>query len=59
MDAVKATTRRVADLTAQIERVVPQWSLAPVGEALVALRGVDKVAATVLLAELGDISRFD
>lgn len=59
VDAVKAATRRVADLTAQIERVVPQWSLAPVVEALVALRGVDKVAATVLLAELGDISRFD
>lgn len=28
-------------------------------DALIALRGVDKLAATVLLAELGDISRFD
>ena len=26
---------------------------------LVALRGIDKLAAMVLLAELGDISRFD
>jgi transposase len=33
--------------------------LAPVVEALVALRGIDKLAATVILAELGDISRFD
>lgn len=59
IDAVKAASRRVADLTAQMERALPQWSLAPVVEALVALRGIDKVAAMVLMAELGDISRFD
>lgn len=58
-NAVKAATRRVADLTAQMERALPQWSLAPVVEALVALRGIDKLAAMVLMAELGDISRFD
>jgi len=58
-DAVKAATQRVADLTAQMERALPQWSLAPVVEALVALRGIDKLAAMVLMAELGDISRFD
>ena len=28
-------------------------------DSLVALRGIDKLAAMVLLAELGDISRFD
>lgn len=59
IEAVKAATRRVADLTTQMERALPRWSLAPVVEALVALRGLDKVAAMVLLAELGDISRFD
>ena len=59
IEAVKAATRRVADLTTQMERALPRWSLAPVVEALVALRGIDKVAAMVLLAELGDISRFD
>jgi transposase len=59
IEAVKAASRRVADLTVQMERALPQWSLAPVVEALVALRGIDKVAAMVLLAELGDISRFD
>jgi len=42
-----------------MERVLPQWSLAPVVDSLVALRGIDKLAAMVLLAELGDISRFD
>jgi transposase len=59
IDAVRAASRRVADLTAQLERVLPQWSLAPVVDSLVALRGIDKLAAMVLLAELGDISRFD
>lgn len=59
IDAVKAASQRVADITAQMERVLPQWSLAPVVDSLIALRGIDKLAAMVLLAELGDISRFD
>lgn len=59
IDAVKAASRRVADLSAELERVLPQWSLAPVVRSLVALRGIDKLTAMVLLAELGDISRFD
>ena len=59
IDAVKAATQRVADLTDQLLRALPSWSLAPVVDALVALRGIDKLAAMVLLAELGDISRFD
>ena len=59
VDAAKAASQRVADITAQMERVLPQWSLAPVVDSLVALRGIDKLAAMVLLAELGDISRFD
>lgn len=59
IDATRAASRRVADLMAQMERVLPQWSLGPVVNSLVALRGIDKLAAMVLLAELGDISRFD
>ncbi|MCP4283663.1 MAG: IS110 family transposase, partial [Gammaproteobacteria bacterium] len=59
IDAVKAASQRVADITAQMERVLPLWSMAPVVDSLVALRGIDKLAAMVLLAELGDISRFD
>lgn len=59
IDAVKAATARVNTMTAQMENAVSQWSLGPIVNALVALRGIDKVAAIVLLAELGDISRFD
>jgi transposase len=59
LDATRAASQRVADLMAQMERVLPEWSLGPVVHSLVALRGIDKLAAMVLLAELGDISRFD
>lgn len=59
IDAVKAASQRVADITAHMERALPHWSLAPVVGALVALRGIDKLAAMVLLSELGDISRFE
>ena len=59
INAVKAATGRVADMMKQMERVLPQWRLAPVVDALTALRGIDKLSAMILLAELGDISRFD
>ena len=59
IDAVKAATKRVADIMAQIEMLLPQWSLAPVVYSLMALRGVHKLTAIVILAELGDITRFD
>ena len=59
IDAVKAASKRVADITTQIERVLPEWSLAPVVYSLMALRGVHKLTAIAVLAELGDITRFD
>jgi transposase len=59
IDAEQAARQRVAQLTDHLMRALPEWSLAPVVDSLVALRGIDKLAAIVLLAELGDISRFD
>jgi len=59
IDAERAAGERVAQLNDQLMRALPEWSLAPVVDSLVALRGIDKLAAIVLLAELGDISRFD
>jgi transposase len=59
IDAERAAGERVAQLSDQLMRALPAWSLAPVVDSLVALRGIDKLAAIVLLAELGDISRFD
>ncbi len=58
-DAERAAGERVAQRNDQLMRALPEWSLAPVVDSLVGLRGIDKLAAIVLLAELGDISRFD
>jgi transposase len=59
IDAVKAATRRVEDITDQMMKALSEWSLAPVVDSLIALRGIDKISAMVLLAELGDLRRFD
>lgn len=59
IEAVRAASGRVTQLTEQIMQALPQWSLAPVVDSLIALRGLDKVAAITVLAELGDLSRFD
>src|SRR5438270_13539560 len=45
-------------LTAQIETVLPDWTLAPVVAALQTMRGMAMVNAATLIAELGDLSRF-
>ena len=45
-------------LEAQIEALVPEWSLGPVVEALQALRGVALVVAAGVVAEIGDMRRF-
>lgn len=59
LDAVKEAQRRVAGLEQQMRAALPAWSLAPVVEALMAMRGVGLITAMTVLAELGDISRFD
>ena len=59
VDTVTHLQGRVEALEIEMERVLPSWSLAPVVEALMALRGIDRVSAMTLMAELGDITRFD
>jgi transposase len=56
--AVRQAADRVQRLEQAIRAAVPDWSLAPLVTALMALRGVDFIAATTLLAEIGDLSRF-
>jgi transposase len=57
--AIEAATSRRDRLEAHIRAALSDWSLAPVVEALQALRGMALVAAATLVAELGDITRFD
>lgn len=45
-------------LKAAILELVPQWSLAPVVEAIQALRGVSLLVAAVIVAEVGCFDRF-
>src|SRR6201993_4670195 len=56
--AVEAASARRDRLTAQIEAMLPNWTLAPVVAALQTMRGMALVNAATLIAELGDLSRF-
>jgi transposase len=59
IDTVHENLKRVNRLTDQIRQLVPAWRLAPVVSALQAARGVSLIVAVTVLAELGDLSRFD
>lgn len=59
LDAARDAGERVAKAGDRIAEAVAHWSRGPLVEALVALRGVDFLAAATLAAELGDICRFD
>jgi len=59
IDTVHENLRRVNRLTDQIRHLVPTWRFAPVVSALQAARGVSLIVAVTVLAELGDLSRFD
>lgn len=56
---IEAATDRRDRLTAQIEALLSDWTLAPVVNALQSLRGLALVSAATVIAELGDIRRFD
>jgi transposase len=56
--AVRQAQERIARLEEAIRAAVPDWSLAEVVTALMAMRGLDLVSATAFLAEIGDLSRF-
>ena len=56
--AVTDAETRVERLTGQIEELIAQWSMAPVVEALQAMRGVALIVAVIMAAEVGDFSRF-
>lgn len=56
---VQAADQRVQRLTMALEEAATQWRFAGVVAALQALRGVAMVTAIGLVAEIGDLSRFD
>jgi transposase len=59
VDAIRLSKERVERLEQAIEEFVPQWSLAPVVQALQSLRGVDLIVAVTFATEVGDLRRFE
>jgi transposase len=57
--AITEHTERLRRLEQELHDQVTTWRLAPVVEALQALRGVQFTVAVTLVAELGDLTRFD
>jgi transposase len=58
VDTVKAMTKRVEALDKQIESAAAESVFWPVIEGLMALRGVNLLTATTIIAEIGDLRRF-
>jgi len=59
VDAVVAAVKRTAGLKAEMHEALRTWSQRPTAEALMSLRGVSTITAMTILAELGDLTRFD
>jgi transposase len=59
IDAVDDAAMRLARIEGQIKDLIPSWSLAPVVQAIQAMRGVSFVSAVTVAAETGDLRRFD
>ena len=59
MNAVEEANQRVERITEQLRLAATTWRMAPVVEALQALRGVSLICAASLISELGDLTRFD
>lgn len=57
--AIVQCEARVATLDQAIEEAIPQWDFAPIVDALRALRGVSTIIAATVVAEIGDITRFE
>jgi transposase len=56
--AVKDAHERVERLTQALGEQCEHWRMRGVVKALMCLRGLDLVAATIFIAEIGDLSRF-
>ena len=58
VDAVMDAERRLKRIEEQIFGLLPEWNLRPVVDALQAMRGIALINAVVLVAEVGDFTRF-
>jgi len=56
--AAQHAQERLVQVETVIAEFLPSWSLAPMVQALQALRGIRLVTAATIMAELGDVRRF-
>jgi transposase len=59
VDTVRHMQGRVAALEEEMRQAMQEWTLEPVVTGLMALRGFELITAMTVVAELGDISRFE
>lgn len=59
INMVNTLQQKEEGIKQEMFKALEGWSLRPVVEGLIALRGIDVVSAMTIMAELGDISRFD
>jgi transposase len=58
LSGVRDARERIVRIERAVRELSTEWSLAPVAQALQAMRGIDFVAAVTLVAEVGDLGRF-
>ena len=59
LEDVRLGEERRGRIERAIEEFLPSWGLAPIVEALQALRGIELVTAVTFVVEVGDIARFE
>jgi transposase len=59
LEAITVATERLERLTKAMEAALPAWKRAPVVHAVMSLRGVALINGMTLIAEAGDLTRFD
>lgn len=57
--AAKDADERVQRITAALREQAEHWRFGPVVQAIMCFKGIDFVAAVTLIAELGDLHRFE
>jgi transposase len=57
--AAQHAAERLKRAEASLMEILPTWSLAPVVDALQALKGIRIVTAATIMAEIGDLRRFE
>lgn len=59
IEAISVQTQRLERLTQAMKNALPGWKQEPVVRALMSLRGVQEIVGMTLVAEAGDLCRFE